>query len=645
MSKVQIARPTALPNDKREDLRRYLVQMWKRAVDGRTSQVDDDYSRWSKVYAGTPIEKERTVPFYKASNLVVPLTRIYIDTFVARTLNIIYATNPIYVVDGLPAEIKEAWEYYINRKALYNWGHYKLTRELCLRGAKTGSVVLKNIYSNIEASSMTVNAAGQAEDETYSIFSGPETRPIPFEDFYVYPTVAENGCTDPIPWRDVLIQFHRVRYPEETARNMIKRGDWEIPEDKSVEGFLQTPRDIKQTNQNDDAGVMDSYYKEMETVECHLDWAITNDSDKMYSIVGVIHPPTQTLLDVYFSPYTKSLNVFTDYRPYARAGLWYGESLCQILGVLQEETSVIHNDRRNNSFIANAVVFKRKTGSLLPNPSTNWYPGKVFDVESMDDLDTMTIGTQYSQDMIPQEDYCFGLADKLSGIGESMQGTANGQQGTRGVYNTMGTLSVMSEGNQRQDTNIRDVRLTLGSLIDTSSRMQARWGQDDPFLQSLSEKQQANVRQAFAIFSNRAKSHIRHEVRASNAGANSEVRKASLLQMAQIIGQYGGFIQQMAPQMMNPGTNPGMLSVYTSIVNMQAWMVKRITTEFGEAELKEILPDVDTIKGGAQGASQSSSQGNGLQPGGAGDTLPPVSGEQLASAAALPGQLGLGPKQ
>lgn len=645
MAKVQIARPEDLPDDKREDLKKYLCEMWKRAVDGRSSQVDGDYARWAKVYAGTPIEKERTVPFYKASNLVVPLTRIYIDTFVARTLNIIYATDPIYVVDGLPKDMQEGWEHYINRKAMYNWNHYKLTRALCFRGPKNGSVVLKNVWSDVQASSMTVDDSGKAVDETYSIFNGPETRPIPFEDFYVYPTVAEDGSGSAIPWKDVLIKFHRIRYPEETAKMMIDKGDWEIPDTDEVEKFLQAPRDIKQTNQADDAGVFDSSYKEMEVVECHLDWALTADKYKMYSIVAVIHPRTETLLDVYFNPYPKNLATFTDYRPYPREGLWYGESLCEILGVLQEEVSVIHNDRRNNSFIANAVVFKRKNGSLLPNPSTNWYPGKVFDLESMDDLDTMTIGTQYSQDMIPQEDYDFGLADKLSGIGETMQGTSKGQQGSGGAYNTMGTLSVISEGNQRQDTNIRDVREVLASLVDTCSRMQSRWGKDDPFIATLDPKYQEGVRGALAIFADRTKSHVRHQVRASNAGANSEVRKASLLQMSQVIGQYGGFIQQMAPQLLNPQINPGMKAVLTDIINMQAWMAKRLSREFGESELVELLPDVDTINGaGAQGQSTPGGGGNGLQPGGAGTTLPTVSGGQLAAAAALPGQMGTGPK-
>lgn len=643
--KVQIARPDNLPQDKHDELKAYLMLMWDRAKDGRSGQIDSDYAKWAKIYSGVPLEKERTVPFYKASNMVVPLARIFVDTFAARTLNIMFATRPLYIVDGLPTDLQESWEYYINRKALYNWNHYGIAKQMCERGPRNGSVVFKTVYTELDVCSMTVDDKGQANDNTYTIFSGPETRAIPFEDFFVYPTTAEDGAAAVIPWKDVLIKFHRLRLPEETFKSEVAKGNWTVESPDDLERYLQTPADIKQMQVASEAKVDQPNYREAVLVECHLDWAITNDPTKMYSMVAVICPTTQELIDVYYSPYDKTISVFTDYRPYQRESLWYGESLCEILAQAQEEASVIHNDRRNNSFIANAVCFKQRAGSLLPNPSTNWYPGKVWTLESMDDLDVISIGRDYS-DMIPQEDYVFGLAEKLSGIGETMQGTAAGQQGTRGTYNTMGTLSVMSEGNQRQDTNIRDVRSVLGQLIGACSRMQSKWGVNDPYIDTLDEKTAAEVRQALALFSSRDSQHIRHEVRASNAGANSEVRKATLLQMSQVIGQYGGFIQQMAPMLLNPGMNPAMKQVYTDIVNMQAWMAKRIVREFGEADAVEVLPDVNAIiaaQSGGPGGAQGPAAGGGSQPGnpgGAGTVLPPVSGQQLATAASLPGQMG-----
>src|SRR5207249_4238769 len=106
-----------------------------------------------------------------------------------------------------------------------------------------------------------------------------------------------------------------------------------------------------------------------------------------------------------------------------------------------------------NAFIANAPIFLRKNSSTIPNPSTVYYPGKVFDLDSIDDLNVISFGRNVDPGL-DQESQVFQLADRLTAIGPPMQGLAEGQTGKRGVYNTSGTLALLSEGNQRQDTNI-----------------------------------------------------------------------------------------------------------------------------------------------------------------------------------------------
>lgn len=634
MADLLIVRPT-LSDDKREELRKYLFERWGRAVRGRQVQVDTDYARWAKAYAGVPLEKERTVPFYKSSNYVVKLIRIYVDTFVARTLNVIFATKPLYVASGLPRELKESWEYYLNYKALKVWDHYKLARALCNYGCRNGSVVLKT--NQVKKSSIEMRALDdtRVREELVTYYQGPETRVIPFEDWYVYPFGSQT-------WEDVVIKFHRVRYPEETAHERYNKGIWQLKlGDTNFEAYLKTPNDIKAEQEQVENGTYDSSFKEFVAVECHLRYATTNDENKLYDIVATIHPGTEELIDLYYNPYPRNLNTFTDYRPFPQDSTWWGESMCELLGQSQEEASVIHNDRRNNSFIANSVTFKRRNGSLLPNPSTNWYPGKVWDLESLDDLEVMTVGAQYP-DMIPQEDYVFNLANRLSGIGDSMQGAADGSAGSGGVYNTMGTLAVMAEGNQRQDTNIRDVRDSLGNLADVCSRLQATFGGDDPYIDSMPSDMQPQIRQALAILNSEKYRVINHEVVLSNAGHNEQVERASLLQVTQVLGQYGQTIQQLIPPMLQGKLNPGMEMMLRDIVTMSSSMAKRVMRAFGEADLVEALPDVGKIlaAGGVGPAEPGApSPESDVQSGGPGTSLPPLSGAQLASLSQMSGQV------
>jgi hypothetical protein len=474
-----------LSEEKRRELCLYLLEQWRRAKQGRMDQIDARYANWQKVYSGVPLEEIRTVPFYKSSNFVVKLVRMFLDTFQARSLNVIFATRPLFVCDGLPQELKDAWELYLNRKALYEWDYYNLTKSLAVQGNKNGTAVVKTPWVERKSYAMSVSSYGTPKEDEILESASPCSSVIPFDDFFVYPITATELCK-------AEILFHRLRFIKEEAERKQQDGVWTIPEGVKLADLCRHPKDVQRTEEQTDAGVVDPYLLELEVIECHLRWAITNDSTKLYNVVALIHPEAQVLLDCYYNPYPQNLNIFTDYRPFPRDDIYYGESMCELLGQSQEEASRIHNERRDNSTIASSICFKRRSGSLIPNPSTNWYPGKVWDLEDMTDLDTFDVGRNY-EDMIPQEDYTFTLAEKLSGIGELMQGASQGMLGQRGVYNTTGTLSVLAEGNQRQDTNIKDLRSALSRVIKVASRLQATFGQSDPFIQSLPAEAQQGV--------------------------------------------------------------------------------------------------------------------------------------------------------
>jgi hypothetical protein len=634
--------PVPLSEDKRRKLGLYLNEQWLRAKRGRQSQVDDRYAGWQKAYSGVPLEEIRTVPFYKSSNFVVKLIRMFLDTFMARSLNVIFATRPLFICDGLPEEIKEGWELYLNRKAMYEWDYYNLTKSLTLQGNKNGTAIVKTPWVEKESWSVQVGQMGTPQESKVLEFAGPCSQVIPFDDFFLYPIT----CTD---LNKAEILFHRLRYIKEDAQRKQDSGEWTLPKGQDLVNMCRHPADVQRQEEQADAGVVDPYLLELEVIECHLKWAVTNDSTKLYNIVALFQPATQLILDCYYNPYPQNLCIFQDYRPFPRDDIFYGESMCELLGQSQEEASRIHNERRDNSTIASSVCFKRRSGSLIPNPSTNWYPGKVWDLEDMTDLDTFDVGRNY-ENMIQQEDYVFTLAEKLSGIGELMQGASQGMLGQRGVYNTTGTLSVLAEGNQRQDTNIKDVRCVLSQIGKVSSRLQAIYGGNDPFIQTLPTEAQQAVQQALQIFKSDAYKYIQLEVKASTPGANSEVRKANLMLMGQVLGQYGQTAVQMASQLANQQLNPVIRTTMSEFIDMQRWMAKRLLKELDEWDATEILPDVNAAIAQASqptGSQQSSPRGpqqGSIQPGGANGALPPLSGAQLQTIASLPPTQG-GPPQ
>lgn len=640
--KVEIIRPD-ISDTQWETLERYLLDHYERAKDARTEQVDSKYSRWEANYYGKPAEEIRTVPWYKSSNFVVKVVRIFIDTFCARTLNIIFATRPLYNIDGYPSDVKEALELYLNRKALNEWGHYQLAQGMLTRGGKNGTTICKTLHTTeTEIDVMPGEGGSRYQENEVITFSGSRSRIIPFEDFFLYPITANY-------LEEAVIKFHRIRYVEEVALEKLRGGKWDMTEE-DLEVALQMPKDVKKLETQEDGGVVDRHLKELEVIECYHRWELVEGSGKYYSLICLIQPQLNKMIDCYFNPYPRNLECFTDYRPSPKEDFFFGESWVEVLEASQEEVSGMHNDRRNNSFIASAPVFKRRSGSLLPNPSTNWYPGKVFDLEDMADFEAVTIG-RAANDTLQEEAVVLQYCERLMGLSPVMQGMSAGAMGKKGMYNTGGTLAVLAEGNQRQDTNIRDFRCVLSRIAKTAYTLQSYYGKDDPAIDAFPAKVQEQIRRALDMSSATRLANTTFEVKASNAGANSEVGKANLMQMASILGQYGNQVQGMVQQLANPQLNPSIRLVMNDVIKMQAWMAKRLLRAWDEYDAEEMLPDVvaieQTVPGGGKGTKteiEGAGQG-GMVNGGAGPAGGPLSREGLQSLSQMLESMGGGPSE
>src|SRR5579872_5137510 len=391
----EINRPD-LPDDKRKELETYLLDHFRRAEDSRKAQLDDKYRAWQAIYDGIPFEKTRNQPWYKSSNFVVKLVQIYADTFLARTLNILFATKPLYTINGFPREMREGLEYYFNMKAVRDWKHYALAKQMIHSGNKNGTAPLKTVWHTWDK--YIVEPGEKPGDGTVGkqiiTYDGPLTRVIPFDDWNCYPITANS-------LDDVLIKFHKQRYVEAQVRRKIDTGKWkftniehpETTERQAIDGLLKgalfIPDDAKRKEEQENAGFDYLNLQELQAVECHLDYPTTNDPDRYYSIVALIIPKINKLVDVWYDEYAK-VEKFALYRPFPREDLIFGQSIAEKLDQSQEEASCIHNDRRNNATLANSVMFKVRAGSQgTPNASTNFYPGKVWTLEDLDDFDVI----------------------------------------------------------------------------------------------------------------------------------------------------------------------------------------------------------------------------------------------------------------
>lgn len=600
-----------LGSEKKAEITNYLKTMWDRAEKARSQEVNHFYKMWDRAYRAVPNQKTRNFPWPNASNIVVPIIRMYTDTFIARTLNVVFNTRPLVAVSGYPSDVRAAWEEYLDLKCRQDWNMYEFARGSLVRGNKYGTNMAKVFWKEdeVQIPMQTFEDEGDTKVEAIPAtrYSGPWADYVSFDDWFLYPITVNR-------LEDAEVIFHRIRYTEETAAAVNSEREWGLTQEE-IQNALRFPSDAKRTQEQSDAGVSDSDYREMQVVECHFDWDV---QDSTFRCIAEFEPVNAKLLSFGLSQYPPQVPLFYDYRPFPRDDVFPGESMCQILGQGQEEVSSIHNERRNLSVMASAPLVLTKEGARIPGAGTAFfYPGKNYVLEDMDDFRVEVIGGNY-QDMIAEENHTLSLMDRVSGISAGMQAASQGGQGKGGVYNTQGTMAVMAEGNQRQDTNIKDFRLYLGNVIKAMVALQREMNPDDPTIAQLAPEMQPLVRRAMEMSTPEMLSRSVFEVRVSDAAMNKEARKANLMTMANTLNQFAQAQQQLLPLAIDQTANPILKQFAGETLKMQHGLAKALFDEFGLHGMIDDIPNAPRILQSSAGPSGGAPQGQPPIPGGMG---------------------------
>jgi hypothetical protein len=290
--------------------------------------------------------------------------------------------------------------------------------------------------------------------------------------------------------------------------------------------------------------------------------------------------------------------VFTDFRFMPRENLYWGYSIPEILEQSQEEQAQIHNGRRDANLICNVPGWKKKRLADVGNPGTEWYPGKVFELDQMDDLDVLAYPTNYNS-LIEEENALLQLAERYTGISPAMQGFGSGQTGRRGTYSSMGTMALLSEGNKRLDIFTRRVRRPfhcIGSQIFTNYRdfksdapEWEQYGQTGELLKQLFNLTEPDGFRGFFF-----------DIGASEASANKEVDRQNLLLMANTMAAYYKEIMGLIPMVVQAPPGSPFQELGLQILDGARDLANRILFSFDVFDRTKMLPDVRAVLGGGR---------------------------------------------
>jgi len=579
-----------LTPEKKQEIQRYLVKMFRDVHTARTQQIDSDYARWLDNYNAKPAQETRSTPWVGASNFVPQLTRMHTDILAARILGVMLGTRPFWRPSTFNAEWKSrqmsALAEYMEMKSQYELNLMPKMDETILETCKTGTVTMKARWQEEEEWFIS------ERQNTSIMYKGMEIDPIPFYDFFPYPLTAPtiDKC---------LAHFSRVRLTKEEIEYRMAKGIFDPEAAKlllaGAQAVNQQERDA--ANKSGISLTVDTA-RPFTIVEASFKYQL--EAGRNVRLIALFNPQTEGengFLRLYHNFMSDPrLGTHVDFRIIPRINSYYGISVPEILEQAQEEQAQIHNARRDANTIANVPTFKKKRYALNNfTPASEWYPGKVWEVDNMDDVVPMIVGANYNS-MIDEENMVLQLAERYTGVSQPMQGMGTGTEGDNAAYNTGGTLALLAEGNRRLDIYIKRLRQPihkLGKIIFTSYRdfsdpeELAAWGQNGEL-----------VKQAFQFGSTSPQyRNLLFDFSASDAGANKETDRQQLLLMSNTAGSYYNQFLALAQQVATAPPGSPAQAIILAVMDGAKDLFTRVLTSFDIRDRTSIVPDVRILLG------------------------------------------------
>jgi hypothetical protein len=609
-----------LSGDNEVALRKQLKNRLRALKTGLKPLFETNLPKWRRIYEAQPQEKTRDFPFQNASNLIPPLAGIHCDTLKARVVSSIWKTRPLWLCDvvgdfeGDSDDVRMAWQDYL----LYNSVEpteldlYNVETQWIGEIIKYGTSVVKVPYEKLYEDYLVPAGDGSGKHEIMRelAYQGPKPRKLAFEDFYAPPSA--NSLEDAS--RDIVA--HRIRYQR---HELMERRYTQFFKADKVDEILKAPDrtfpDFVQQQREQDTNartIAHDGYAEWDVFECWLPWRAPNSS-KAPRIIVWYHEKTDTILNAIYdsySPILKSIPFILGRLLYRDDSL-HGYGLCEVVEMLQEEISVIHNQRRDNMTVANTRVWRVDPDSKL-HQGYQIFPSAMLPAMA-GEIEPLQHG-EISQTTIEEERLTMDLAERRTGVSPPMQGMGAGSNTKRGVYTAMGTLSLMQEGNSRTDMTIADIRNAHTKLGRVLSNEYAFLGLDESKLLQFGKMKPLIIAAAELIKQRK----MALPINPSTASVNKEIEKQNDLMLSQIMGRHYGMVSQLLQQLQISVLPDAVKQYSAKVIEASEKLMKQILRHFDhddvDALVPKALPQKPTVVQGGQNAGNQTPVPGAQQP-------------------------------
>lgn len=499
-----------------------------------------DIESWQQDYYVRPNKKERTFPFKGASNIIVPLTAITVETVHARNMMTAFGLKQFVDCKLNPNDdsLSDPLGNYLTYECIDQVGMYKTADNALLELEKFGTGIIKTGWNKTIRTAVR-EVGGQEQEFEVTTKQGPTADAVALANF-VMPFTCQDAQTARWCGEYHMKTLEEVNQMEQSG--LFRKGTY----DKIKNYYTQT----YQAGGAEYLAKMQSMTDQQPSYPKYIQWYElwmafdTDKSEKLKEIVLHYHRQSRTFLSIRYNWYEDL------HRPYRKGNYftlehrWNGIGIAKQQDQFQKEVTIQHRQRLDSGTMANARMIKVKNLSNY-GPNEPFFPGKIWVVDDMADVESFQLG-DLPTSAFSNENSTLMFSQQRSGVNDLNMGMP--QAGTPGTATS--DLARVQEGSKRFDYTYKNIKNWMGEVIIDIACNIAQYGPSSTRYFEIYPEGPA-LKDFFARGVSDLREQLLGKIELAGSQANKLLDRQNYTQIMQIVKDYYASIIQLAMQTQN----------------------------------------------------------------------------------------------
>ena len=616
-----------LGHEKETRLKTWLGDSIQDILDRRLQRTYD-WRRYRDQYEGKTTPK--TFPWKNASNVHVPITAIITDAIHANLMNRIFGHERIWDVQAVrPAEqigvnqsdnqpvtwsdaadmIEKYLDVQVSDTGMIDV--YAPTEDNVLECLKLGTSVLFSPWVTLNQANyeMDFETGEIIKEDLVSMFDGIHPKSIPLEDFFITPQYQDIHGPDGAP---LFGHAYYLRQGQFAARK--KEGKYRALDGDRWGKILtmsggpdeEELKDARTVAERDPDNFSDSRMHDHYLMDLWVKVQLS-DKDPEVNLFITYHYRSGEVIAI--RPWIYKTPPYVVFRYIKREGRFYAIGVPEMLESIQAGTNTSFNQAVDNATIANVRGFKVRAGTKTARMFGDFYPGKKFIVDRMDDIEDFQLGEVYPsifQVGLLLRDF----AERRSGVNDYNLGRESEVLGRGGTATS--TMALLQESARRFDLYAKDIRKALGELgMQTIELLQQHKPRGSMFA-TMGEKGVIIEQILFSNANINLREHLRVVATAAGSSSNKEIARQNSITAFGILVQYMEKMFSLAQVMSNPGVPESIRKLAYQMSQTGERLMQRVLEGFELPDVAAFLPQLEEVFGSGAGQAQEAMRQQGV---------------------------------